>query len=224
MTEYSDYYHYNQSGEYREVRKPYDDFGKELIRDFDQHDWNSFINTLAVACQSFIQHGYVSSGDDNMRVNAYRNKIGVQMIEWFDVFFNASDETVDNFLPRIKVYEMYKIDTGSDITSNGFGTKLRDYAAMKAWAYNPPAIERHRTNDGRVIAKQSHVWSYSVRDSKWQAVELIAPKAVEFFYMQTSDKLSINYTNIEEFNPVNSKAKDPMAALIEERNKGPKLF
>ncbi|HLO43886.1 MAG TPA: hypothetical protein VK175_06100 [Leadbetterella sp.] len=225
MTEYSDYYHYNQSGEYREVRKPFDDFGKELIRDFDQHDWNSFINTLAVACQSFIKYGYVSSGDDNMRINAYRNKIGVQMIEWFDMFFNKGDGTVDNFLVRKQVFEQYKIDTGSDITSNGFGTKLRDYAAMKGYAYNPVAIEKHRTNDGRVICKQTHEWIYSVREGKWVATQLVTPKALEFFYYQTTPDVPINYANIEEYSPGNAKNKpDELAKEIEERNKGPQLF
>ncbi|CAN1553607.1 hypothetical protein MCERE19_02274 [Spirosomataceae bacterium] len=225
MTEYSDYYHYNQSGEYREVRKPHDDFGKELIRDFDQHDWNSFINTLAVACQSFIKHGYVSSGDDNMRINAYRNKIGVQMIEWFDMFFNKGDGTVDNFLVRKQVFEQYKIDTGSDITSNGFGTKLRDYAAMKGYVYNPVAIEKHRTNDGRVICKQSHEWIYSMREGKWVATQLVTPKALEFFYYQTTPDVPINYANIEEYSPANAKNKpDELAKEIEERSKGPVLF
>jgi hypothetical protein len=225
MTEYSDYYHYNQSGEYREVRKPFDDFGKELIRDFDQHDWNSFINTLAVACQSFIKHGYVSSGDDNMRINAYRNKIGEQVIQWFDVFFNKEDSTVDNFLPRIKVYEQYKLDTASDITSNGFGTKLKDYAAMRGWAYNPASIEKHRRPDGRVTCKQSHVWQFSLRAGKWEPVEMVTAKAVEFFYYQTHPDVPINYANIEEYNPSNEKNKpDALAVEIEARGKMPKLF
>lgn len=227
MTEYSDYYHYNQSGEYREVRKPFDDFGKELIRDFDQHDWNSFVNTLACCCQGFIKHGYVASGDENMRINAYRNKIGEQLMQWFDLFFNKEDGTVDNFIPRGKLYNQYKLDTDSDITANSFGGKVKDYAALKGWIFNPVAIEKHRRPDGRVTCKQSHEWLWDTRAGKWEPKELVSAKVLEFFYFQSSPDVPINYQNIEEYNPSNAKnikPADPMAAMIEERGKVPRLF
>ncbi len=201
ITEYCDYYHYNQSKQYRSVWQPVNDLGKELIRDFNEADWNRFLNTLAVCCKSYIKLGYVESRDSNMRYNAYRNKIGATFIEWADVYFNAEDQTLDNFIHRGKIFADFLSDTTSDMKANGFGSRMRDYAAMKGYLFNPPEINRYLGLDGRVSCKQTHDWAYSSREKRCVPIELSTPKQMEFFYLQTDVNKPINYDQIEMYNP-----------------------
>jgi hypothetical protein len=197
FTAYSDFYHYNNSGQYRSEHKPEDDFGKQLFLDFNNEDWNNFLNFLAQCCKAFIRFGIVESKDHSLLVNTYRNMIGDQFMEWADVYFNKEDSTLDAFLRKQMIYEDYIRETNSDMKANGFKSRLELWCRMKHYQFNPRSIERGMQADGRISAKQTHDPVYDRKDGKWDWKPLPKATSKEFVYIQTSSDVPVNYDGLD---------------------------
>lgn len=200
FTAYSDFYHYNKSQEYRGEHKPEDDLGKQLFIDFNQENWNCYLNFLAQCCKAYIKFGIVESNDQALMVNTYRNMIGPQFIDWANVYFNAEDKTLDYFLHKKQLHETYMIEVG-DITANGFKTKLEHWCKMKLYAFNSKKIEKGVQADGRITAKQTHLPVYDRREGKWEMKLLPKPVSQEFVYIQSHPDEPINYEGMYEYKP-----------------------
>lgn len=196
MTEYSDFYHYNKSKMYRNQHQPADDLGKDLITDFDQDDWNNFLNTVATCCQYYIRYGMIDSGDDNMLVNAYRSYLGTAFLDWANLYFAPENLKTDNFLHKKKLYQECRIGTGLDYGTTNFGKKLKAYIAMRNWELNPDAIVKHKQSDGRVTIKKDYDWLYEAKSNTWELKALKTPVQTEFYYIQTSPDEEINWSQI----------------------------
>lgn len=197
---YSDFYHYNKSGEYRGEHKPEDDLGKQLFLDFGRDDWNRYLNFLAQCCKAYIQFGIVESNDHTLMVNTYRNMIGQQFLDWANVYFNKEDQTLDYFLHKIQLHETYKNEIG-DISANGFKNKLEVWCKMKMYAFNPKKIEKGMQADGRISVKQTHVPVYDRREGKWEMKLLPKPSSQEFIYIQSHPDEEICYDGLYTYKP-----------------------
>lgn len=181
---FSDYYHFNTSGEYREVRRPSDEFGKNLIQHFDKEEWNTFLNFLSQCVQVYMKYGKVEPPMGELMVNTFRSKLGANFIQWANFYFD--EETTNSYVPRYKMFETYKIDINSDMTANTFKDKLQLYCRMRNWTLNPKDVA-HIQQDGRISIKMKEKEVYNRAIGGWQVQELPKAQSIEHFYIQTGD-------------------------------------
>src|SRR5690606_34917847 len=56
FVEASDYYHLSNNGDYNETRQPIDEFGKNLFKEFNDEEWDSFINFMTQCPVVYFNH------------------------------------------------------------------------------------------------------------------------------------------------------------------------
>jgi hypothetical protein len=197
---FSDYYHYNASGEYREQRLPKDDFGKNLFQNFDADEWNSFLNFAALCVKAYMNFGKVEPPMHELMVNTFKNKLGPNFMQWANFYFQPDNESLDCYIHRRKMYETYKMEVSADITPNGFRDKVALYCRMKNWELNPKDA-KHIQSDGRISKKVNYQPQFDNRAKNWVLLELPKSKSEEFFYIKAY-KDDIQMVGLEEYDGV----------------------
>ncbi len=175
---YSDYFHYNPGGEYRQERRPIDEFGKRFFKeDFGENEWNLFLNLMARCVQAWLKLGKVNPPLDQMMANAYRNKVGSEFSAWADVYFN--DEMLNSYVQRTKAFETYKRDVSGQITPQKWHDKLEYWCRYRGYVLNPTGIKGWR-EDGRITWRGTkEVWQNSAWTRTGERTSL------EYIYIQT---------------------------------------
>jgi hypothetical protein len=209
---FSDYYHYNASGEYREQRLPKDEFGKNLFQNFDADEWNSFLNMAALSVKSYMNFGKMEPPMHELMANTFRNKLGPNFMQWANFFFQVDAETkeaenLNCYLHRRKMYESYKMEVPGDITPNGFKDKLVMYARMKYWNLNPKNV-KYVQDDGRISKKVMYNPQFDNRTKTWVLLQNEKPKSEEFFYFQSDDK-ELTMNGLHEYDGVDNLIPTP---------------
>jgi hypothetical protein len=182
---YSDYFHYNPNGEYREERRPIDEFGKRFFKeDFGPDEWNQYLNLMARCVQLWLQQGKVEPPMTELMSNAYRNRVGAEFESWADVYFSEENATLNCYVQRHKPYETYKRDVTSQTTPQKWHERLEAWCKYKGYSLNPRTLKGYRGGDeegGRI--------TYKGIKENWQGnawVRLDVPKSsVEYLYIQT---------------------------------------
>ncbi|MEA5257205.1 hypothetical protein VB264_05360 [Arcicella aquatica] len=193
---FSDYYHYNASGEYREVRRPIDEFGKNLFQDFTKEEWIAFLNFAAQCIQVYLKFGKVEPPMKELMINTYKSKLGPNFIPWANLYFSEDNETLNAYVPRYKMFESYKMEVNVDITTNGFKDKVALYCRMKGWILNPKEA-KHIQEDGRINIKCKTREVFDNKTKSWIETELPKPQSIEHFYIQ-SPETKISTKGLEE--------------------------
>lgn len=183
---FSDYYHYNTSGDYREQRLPLDEFGKNLFQNFDEEEWNEFFNFAALCVKAYMQYGKVEPPMQELMANTYRNKLGPNFINWANFYFSEDNQTIDSFIHKRMMFDTYKMEVTADINANTFKDKVSMYCRMKGWVLNPKDV-KHIQADGRIAKKVHYQPVWDTRDKLWRLGELPTPRTEEFIYIQTQD-------------------------------------
>jgi hypothetical protein len=184
---FSDYYHYNTSGDYREQRLPLDEFGKNLFQNFEEDEWNEFFNFAALCVKSYMEFGKVEPPMQELMANTYRNKLGPNFMSWANIYFNEENQTINSYIHRKQVFDTYKMDVSAEITPNTFKDKLSMYCRMKGWNLNPKNI-LYIQEGGRILKKIHFQPVWDTREKFWRTAQLPNPQTEEFFYIQTEDK------------------------------------
>lgn len=197
---FSDYYHYNASGEYREQRLPKDEFGKNLFQNFTEDEWISFFNMAAESIKAYMNFGKLEPPMKELMANTFRNKLGAPFMNWASFYFTAENNTLNCFLHKRQLFETFKMEVSSDMTSNTFKDKLVMYCRMKYWNLNPPDV-KHRQADGRIGKKITHQPVFDNRSKTWTLVEMPKPMSQEFIYIQTDDN-ELTTKGLEEYDGV----------------------
>lgn len=150
---FSDYYHYNGNGEYREERKPIDEFGKNLFQDFDEKEWEEFLNTIALCLVSYLQHDKIDPPMDNVQRRNFRAIMGDSFLGWADVFYSAELKRLDRFIVRKDAFESYCKETNAKgVTAQTFVKKLKAWCDYNGYELNPKAFHN---SQGRIIRKEN---------------------------------------------------------------------
>lgn len=191
---YSDYFHYNPAGEYRQERRPIDEFGKPFFQeDFGADEWNHFLNLMARSVQAWLQLGKVNPPLGQMLANQYRNKVGSEFIAWADVYF--AEDNLDSYVQRIKSFEIYKRDVGGPVnTPQKWFDRLEYWCKFKGYVLNPMGIKGWRENEehpgkGRITYRGT---KEVFKDGSWQRTG--ERTSLEYVYIQTpvSDGVGMN--------------------------------
>ena len=163
-TLYSDYYHENASGEYRETRSPYDDFGKNLGRDFDEKEWNLFLNFIQQCVKFYLNtEEKLNPPMDNINKRNLKASMGDAFQGWADVYFSDTDRINtekgdDNFVIHFEAMEDFKKSTGQNSwTTQKFNSALKAWCRYFDYELNPEDVQGWQAFDsgrgGRIIRK-----------------------------------------------------------------------
>ena len=185
FTAYSDYYHFNPKGQYRETRMPIDDFGKQLFDDFTPEEWNAFLNVMGYCVQAWMEFGRIDPPMDNLLINTYRQKIGKDFMDWADTYFSEESGRLNTYHPRYKAYGGYTHEVKNSCSNRAFKEKLELWALYHNYTLNPATCTGYRAEEKRITMKAiKDVWS--AKDNRWVTPTPADEESVEFFYLQTA--------------------------------------
>ena len=152
---FSDYYHHNKDGEYRESRSPYDDFKKNLFFDFTHDEWNMFYNTMAHCLKTYLNFGKIDPPMENV---SKRNLITVMtdpFKDWADVYFAKESGRLNTEVCRTSAIDDFLMASKMKNWSTQRFTK-----AIKAWCkfynytFNPEDVVNEQ---GRLLKKVDNI-------------------------------------------------------------------
>jgi hypothetical protein len=174
FSSFSDYYHKNPNGEYREERLPKDEFGLTLFDDFDAEQWNYANNLFARCVQSWLIHGKVESAEENVLKNILVQRMGPGMMAWADEFFHPDNGRLDSFVQRHVVFEDAKKRISPNLTPQGFMDRMRAWCQYKGYVMNPKNLIG---KDNRIM---KHVAVDEYRNGEIKTTEMKATKECIF--------------------------------------------
>lgn len=130
-TIFSDYYHANKMSEYREERKVSSDFGKDLGTDFNEAEWNLFLNFILQCTRFYLScDEKINPPMDNINKRNLKAIMGDAFEPWADVYFSPESARLDSEL--IKVHAM---DDFRNQTKQTVWTTQKFTSALKAWCH-----------------------------------------------------------------------------------------
>ena len=181
---FSDYYHFNQDGEYKQVRRVADDFGgKNLFSDWSDEQWDFYFNFCAQCIQFYLNHRKKFTPPmENITKRNLMSEMGDVFHAWADVFFAMTDmdgKTIhqNQYFGKTMAFDDFKKSTGNNKWSvHKFKKAMKAYCAFNEWVFNPIELT---TDKGRILQK-------------------IGGKTEEVLYIRTNDDmLSLNQDIID---------------------------
>lgn len=176
---FSDYFHDNTSGEYKSSHTIFDEFGKNLFLDFNETEWNQFINTMAYALQEYLKWPKIMPPMDNVTRRNLKTQMGDEFKEWADMYFNLESKTLDDYVNKTDAWEAFKSQSGARTkmwSAQRFKKSVQSWASYHGYIFNPQGAVN--TDPNRIV---HHVNG----------------KAQEFIYIST--KGEIKEFNKEEY-------------------------
>jgi len=163
-TVYSDYYHKNANGNYRSDWSPKDDFGLDLLDDFDQVQQNYAYN-LGAQCLKFYLacEDAVRAPSENVSKRNLMAKMGDNFKSWADVYFSNEAKRLDVKTPRDEAQDSF-FKTSVKMSPQSFLGKLKAWCQLYGFILNPVDM----SNDNRRI------------------IVNVDGKSTEMFYIDTS--------------------------------------
>lgn len=154
FTAFSDFFHKNPNGEYRESRDPKEYFGLNLFLDFSEKDWNEYLNFMAQCIQAWLTFGKIDPPMKIVMQNTYRNKMGGSFLGWANNFWGDTTEgKLNKYVQRSYAFKDYQIETGdTKSTAQTFFDRMNYWCLYNNYKLNPPDL--HTTKDGRISIKQ----------------------------------------------------------------------
>lgn len=166
-TVFSDYYHFNKEGEYTESRNPKDEFGKTLFLDFNDEDWNNFINFMAYCLKYYMQFEKIEPPMENVTKRNLQSIMGMSFLNWADVYFAPESDRVDTMVQKHVALKSFLEETKQQWTMQKFSASMKAWAKYRGMGLNPPAFQNEQ---GRIVRK-------------------VDGKTVEMIYIQTKNEL-----------------------------------
>ena len=191
FTVFSDYYHKNANGEYREHREPKDEFEMSFFTGFDAKQWNLYLNLMAQCVQAWMQYGKVEASEHNVINAMLRSKMGPNFQAWADVYFSVENSRINTDVPRYKAFEEYKRKYQATISSHSFLEKVAAWCKYNGYVLNPV----HLRNDKDKKRILRFVEKEELRGGEWQLSG--KKESVEMLYIQTDDSPTTTPTPIE---------------------------
>lgn len=157
-TVFSDYYHQKTGdNDYHETRTIFDDFGINLLRDYDENDWNLDLNFFMQCCKFYLKYaGESIKIQPPMQAVSTRNAMAAIkeiFLDWADAYFGEDSGNIDRLIPRAEAF--------NDFTSKQKvkGWTMQTFTkSLKAYCkFSPHIIELNpaslKNSSGRIIRK-----------------------------------------------------------------------
>ena len=152
---FSDYFHVNTDGEYKEDRTIKDEFGKNLLQDdYTEHEWNLFYNFMGQCVKLYLNFDKIEVESQAVVMRTHMASMGLSFKEWADVYFTSEGDPneirVDKHISRKDAAESFKIyDPKAYTTSHNFKKKLQHWCDFNGYVLNPKDLISR--NDGRLL-------------------------------------------------------------------------
>ena len=119
-------------------RNPMHDFNNRFFTDWDEKQWNLFLN-FAMQCLQFYlsTNEKIGAPEGNIRKRNLLAEIGIVFFEWAEDYFK--DENINQAVCRRVMYENLKNYNNSmkQISATSFKNKLKQFCELKGYIFNP---------------------------------------------------------------------------------------
>lgn len=154
---FSSYYHPANPMQGIPERKPDQEFGKEMFKQYDTDEWNKTYHFMAQCIQQYMRiNQRVLPVMDRVEKGLLINSITQNVYDWFNDFFDEYAETgskLDTPIWRNDLYEefkqIYSRNVQDRITIATLKEKLMKYCAFKRWKLNPVELYRSESEKRR---------------------------------------------------------------------------
>ncbi len=134
-TSFSDYYHHNGDDHF-ETWTARNDFGKNLITDFDDAEYSDFVNLMAECLQFYLScEEKINPPMDNIDKRNEKQTMGDAFLDWADVYFN---DKLNFETPKNAAFEDFKEKTKlNKTTPQRFKRSLKSWCKYHGYVFNP---------------------------------------------------------------------------------------
>lgn len=168
---FSDWYH--SSKDYGSEHRPVHDFGCQLFQDWDNAEWNEFLNFMSQCCMAYLNLPKIQAPMNQVMKRHNMREAGDTFIEWanetllpvvnkpiFDCYrYYQEDPTLDGllhfepsvgtFIIRSNAKELFeKYNGGNKVNMNRFTRQIKSWCELQKLSVNPDHIA---PSSGRVL-------------------------------------------------------------------------
>jgi hypothetical protein len=155
---FSDYYHQRTpDNDYHETRSIRDDFGKNLLTDYNEEEWNQDINFMIQCCRFYLslvdESIKIQPPMDNIMKRKYKADMGDHFENWAYSYFAEDSDRLDALIVREEAFEAYKRFSGlKQCTMQKFSKALKGFAKLCPYIaeLNPDEL---LNSSGRIVKK-----------------------------------------------------------------------
>ena len=153
FTAFSDYYHPEDPETKMRERTPYEEFGKNLIDDYDRKEMNDFYTFMLTCLQMYLRfRERINPPMEGIERRNLKRRITEEFIDWADEYLA---DRLNQLFDRNDAYEAYKqqLSRSSEkfISAAGFRDRLEDYCQYKGYVFMPLRVMRSQSDVSRKV-------------------------------------------------------------------------
>lgn len=151
---FSDYYHSANSDSGLKERSPRTEFGRDLLKQYDDRDWNTFYNFMLQCVVAYMRYGLIEPDMPDINARIRKAQIGLDFLDWADDYF---DDKFNQILDDEVCYNAYKAALSRKEESwakkKTFTKKVIGWCEIRGYAYNPEWFMQSRSDTERKRGK-----------------------------------------------------------------------
>lgn len=153
FTAFSDYYHAEDPDNRIRERTPYEEFGKNLIDDYDHDEMNEFYTFMLTCLQMYLRfRERINPPMEAIERRNLQRRITDEFIDWADEYL---EDKLNQLFDRNDAYEAYKqqLSRSSEkfVSAQGFRQRLEDYCRYKGYTFMPLRMLRSESDAKRKV-------------------------------------------------------------------------
>ena len=153
-TVFSDFYHLNDEGHYREKHEPKDDFGKNLFDDFTEEEYNKFYNTMAQCLKVFLNYDKIEPPLNQVNKKNLLSDMGENFKAWAEVYFSEEGGKQNKLQVRGWAFKDFISSTNVKVTPQKFMSSIKSWCKLKGYELNPKMF---CNADGRILRTRKYL-------------------------------------------------------------------
>lgn len=151
---FSDYYHSANSESGLKERSPRTEFGRDLLKQYDDRDWNLFYNFMLQCVVAYMRYGLIDPDMPDINARIRKAQIGLDFLDWADDYF---DDKFNKILDDEVCYLAYKAALSRKEESwakkKTFTKKVIGWCEIRGYSYNPDWFMERRSDTERKRGK-----------------------------------------------------------------------
>jgi hypothetical protein len=139
-TVYSDYYHEkNDDGDYKETRKPDEEFGGNLFFEWPDKEWELYYNFMAQTISFYLgADKKIAPPLNNIHKRNLISEMTEQFKAWADVYFWEGGDRLNKWIVKLEAFDNFMKETKTrSHSSQKFKDKLKAYCKYMGYEFNP---------------------------------------------------------------------------------------
>lgn len=134
------------------INTPMDVFGHQLFQEWDQKQWNSFYNFMAICIQSYLKHGLrYSIPEEDLERRKLRQFMGEEFRDWAELTFDSEGRWINCKVEKFVMYSDFIAKYPNErryTTMRKFKDKLKIFCKYMKYEFNPLAGQDGRLKSG----------------------------------------------------------------------------